>query len=90
MYNLKLIEMLTQRIAVYVHFCKGNSKKESARNKWIISEVADKRTDRQHPAQRRWARARKWWKQLGRRGCCFCSVDWLVFMVFFFLLFVFF
>lgn len=55
--------MPTQRIAVYVHFCKGNSKKESARNKWIISEVADKRTDKSHPMQRRWARARKWWKQ---------------------------
>lgn len=44
MYNLKLIEMLTQRIALYVHFCKGNSEKgkESAKSKWIILEVADR------------------------------------------------
>lgn len=47
MYNLKLIEMLTWRIAFYVHFCKGNSEKgkENAKSKWIISEVADE--DRQ-------------------------------------------
>lgn len=46
MYNLKLIEMLTQRIAVYMHFSKGSSEKgkESAKSKWIISEVADRGT----------------------------------------------
>lgn len=73
MYNLKLIEMLTQRIAVYKHFSKGSSEKlkESAKSKWIISEVADRGTGKQHPAQKRWARARKWWKQ-----------HWILFRVF--------
>lgn len=57
--------MLTQRIAVYMHFSKGSSEKgkESAKSKWIISEVADRGTAKQHPTQRRWARARKRWKQ---------------------------
>lgn len=65
MYNLKLTEMLTWRIGVYVHFCKCNSEngKESAKNKWVISEVADKIIDKQHPTQRRWAGAKKWSKQ---------------------------
>lgn len=44
MCNLKLIEMLTQRIGAYVHFCKSSTRKgeESAKSKWIILEMTDK------------------------------------------------